>query len=86
MSSHPYSSHSGPPNKCTPEAWHAIKSEEILNQIMPLQVNWAGMKNYVELPTMEIYQAKVDTKYSQVAFEIDTAVFCKALKSFPNIF
>lgn len=33
---------------------------------------------------MEIHQAKVDTKYSQVAFEIDAIVFCKVLKSFPN--
>jgi hypothetical protein len=41
----------------------------MLNEIMPLEVSWVGMKKLCILPTMEIYQAKVDTKGSQVVLK-----------------
>lgn len=50
-------------------SWHAIKSGEMLNQIMPLEVSWAGMRDWAALPTVEIYQTRADTKYSQVVLK-----------------
>lgn len=36
--------HLGHPSNDALRPWHAIKSEEMLNQIMPLEVRWVGMK------------------------------------------
>lgn len=40
----PTPDHLGHPTNDALGPWHAIKSEEMLNRIMPLEVSWAGMK------------------------------------------
>lgn len=59
----------GHPTNDALKSWHAIKNGEMLNQIVPLEVSWAGMRNWAALPTVEIYQTRADTKYSQAVLK-----------------
>lgn len=62
--------------------WHAIKSEEMLNQIMPLEVSWAGKRMLWSIGHSGNLPGPSRHQILPGCFETDTVVFCKVLRSF----